>query len=62
MSVKLVNADKTLMDKLACTDEIDLPQLFQEDKQPLKSPTEKDKRYKERLEAEETYLNVRVTL
>jgi hypothetical protein len=45
------------MEKMSIADD-DVSQLFQEDKQPLKSPTDKDRRNKERIEAEESYLNV----
>jgi hypothetical protein len=57
MAKNLTIADLTLTEKMSATDD-DVAQLFQDDKQPLKSPTDRDKRSKERVEAEESYLNV----
>jgi len=48
-----------LMDRIAKSDDVDVAQLFPEDRQPLKSPTDKDKRRAERIEIEDTYINVR---
>ena len=48
-----------LMEKIAKSDDVDIAQLFSEDRQPLRSPMDKDKRRAERVEIEDTYINVR---
>jgi len=49
-----------MMEKIAKSDDVDVAQLFREDRQPLKSPTmDKDKRRNERIEQEELYISVR---
>jgi len=50
---------RQLMDRIAKSDDVDVAQLFHEDRQPLKSPTDRDKRRAERVELEDTYINVR---
>jgi len=54
----LAIADKNMMDKLSVMDDVDISQLFQEEKLPLKLPIDRDKRNKDRIEAEEAYLSV----
>ena len=48
-----------LMERIAKSDDVDVAQLFREDRQPLKSPMERDKRRNERIELEEQYISVR---
>ena len=48
------------MENLTRSDDVDVAQLFSEDRQPLKSPGDKDKRRTERIELEESFITVRV--
>jgi len=49
---------KQLMENIAKLDDVDVPHMFREDRQPLKSPLDKDKRRSERIELEDSYINV----
>jgi len=49
------------MDKITKLDDVDIAQLFLEERQSLKSPADKDKRRSERIEIEEYYINVRMS-
>jgi len=61
VSKALVQADHALMDKLTQADDIDINQWFHEEK-TCRSPTDKDRRRTEHIEAEEMYVKVRITL
>jgi len=60
MSQELKSLNRQLMENLTRSDDVDVAQLFSEDRQPLKSPGDKDKRRTERIELEESFINVRV--
>jgi len=47
-----------LMDRIAMSDDVDVAKLFREDRQPLKSPTDKDKRRNDRVDIEQQFIDV----
>jgi len=61
MTKELKMLYRQLMDNIAKSDDVDIAQLFQEERQSLKSPGDKDKRRSERIAIEERYINVCLT-
>jgi len=59
MSEELSKTHVDLMEKIASCDDVVVCQLFTDDRQPLKSPMDKDKRRAERIDLEESYISVR---
>jgi len=60
MSEELKSVYRQLMENIANANDVDVAQLFREDRQPLKSPGDKDRRRTERIELEELFITVRV--
>ena len=58
MSQELKSIYRQLMENITKSDDVDVAQLFSEDRQPLKSPSDKDKRRTERAELEEIFITV----
>jgi len=59
MSQELKSIYPQLLESITKSDDVDVVQLFTEDRQPLKSPSDKDKRRTERIELEELFITVR---
>ena len=59
MSQELKSIYRKLIESLTKSDDVDIVQLFSEDRQSLKSPGDKDKRRTERIELEELFITVR---
>ena len=59
MSQELKVIYSQLMEKIAKSEDVKVTQLFVEDRVPMKSPMDKDRRRTEFVELEEIYLNVR---
>jgi len=58
MTKELTEVYRQLMDNIAKADDVDVAQMFAENRPSLKSPSDKDKRRNERIESEESYINV----